>query len=335
MQILGLISLIFILPAVGFSIARLRTTMPHPSPSAFVGFKGPIGLAKSPQRIYFMNSVSIQLILVLGQFTLLQGFKTLRAMSLCVVDAFFTSASAVGLVSVLLMMQMSATAMIGIRAWLEQRIAKKESAGISPRNASPAFKHARTDTIATFGFDNKDALPAIGVATTRGSDFSRKTEDLKGSEDSAIGAPFNFRKEGSINEQNAPNNSNNNAKDNVAPFLSPEERDNYQDRGIYNPKTGGYIQATRNDDYYNTQAAYGERRPSSGVFDAQLSPIPRILHAGPKTSNVSTKDLWPPPMPESERFHSKARTHKTMSSRYSRPIDGNVPVRDSFMGYGI
>lgn len=308
--------------------------MPHPSPSAFVGIKGPIGLAKSPQRIYFLSSFSIQLSLILGQFAFLQGFKTLRTISLCIIDAFFSSDSSAGIVSILLVVQMSATALVGIRGWIEQHIAKNLSAGISPRTESSIFKSGRHDTMATFGFDKKDTPAAFSQAVRRRSNFSGKTEDLKGSEDSGIGAPFNFRKEGSIGEQGGVEDKD---RDAVGPFLSPEERDNYQERGIYNPKTGGYIQqqqAMTNGDYYNSLAAYGERRPSSGIFDPQLSPSPRIMATGPKTSNVSTKDLWPPPMPESERLYSKAKTANSVSSRYSRAIDGNVPVRDSFMGFG-
>ena len=60
-------------------------------PRAFVGLKGPIELAKSPQRIYFFSGLSMQLLLILGQIAFVQGFTTLRAVSLCVVDAFFTS----------------------------------------------------------------------------------------------------------------------------------------------------------------------------------------------------------------------------------------------------
>ncbi|XP_014554401.1 hypothetical protein COCVIDRAFT_39714 [Bipolaris victoriae FI3] len=333
--ILGLVCLIIILPTFGLGVARLRSTMPHPSPSAFVGLKGPIELLKSPQRIYFLSGFSIELILILGQFAFLQGFTTLRTISLCIVDAFFSSDSSAGIVSILLVVQVSATALVGIRGWVEQHIAKNVSAGNSPRTESSIFNPGRHDTMATFGFDKKDAPAAFNQAVRRRSNFSGRTEDLKGSEDSGIGEPFNFRKEGSIGEQGGVQVKD---RDAVGHFLSPEERDNYQERGIYNPKTGGYMQqqqqAITNGDYYNSLAAYGERRPSSGIFDPQLSPSPRIMATGPKMSNVSTKDLWPPPMPESERLYSKARAANSVSSRYSRPIDGNVPVRDSFMGFG-
>lgn len=274
----------------------------------------------------------MQLVLVLGQLTFLDGFGTLRAISLCVLDAFFHSDSSAQTVSVLLMVQMAATASVGIRSWLEQHIAKKEAGGTQPPKKPGLFNRGKTDTIATFGFDKKDAPPALDIASIRRSDFSRRTDELKGFEDNAISTPFNFRKEGSINEQEARDRD---TDSNVAPFLSAEERSNYQDRGIYNPKTGGYAPYRSYADFYNNQSTYGERRPSSGIFDAQLSPRPPIVPDGPKTTNVSINDLFPPPMPEYERMMMTQKTQKTVSSRYSRPIDGNVAVRDSYTGYGV
>ncbi|KAI4663055.1 uncharacterized protein J4E79_004368 [Alternaria viburni] len=228
--IMGLICLIFLFPAVGFSIVRLRTEIPHPSPAAFAGIKGPIAVAKTPQRIYLVSGISTQLLLGLGQFAFLQGFATLRAISLCVADAVLTSASVSGLVSIVLMIQISATALVGIRAWLEQHIAKEEAAGMTRTTTVGSSGLKRSDTMATFGFDRKDPLSVSRLITTKPKLTQRKTEELKGSEDSGIGTPFNFRKEGSINEAEAQDDN----------FLSPEERINYQERGIYNPKTGGY-----------------------------------------------------------------------------------------------
>lgn len=329
LQIIGLICLIFIFPAVGFTIVRLRTELPHPDPSTFAGIKGPIALAKTPQRIYLISGISTQLLLGLGQLTFLQGFSTLRAISLCVVDAVLTSTSVAGLVSFVLMVQISATALVGIRAWLEQHIAKKEAAGIKPTTTTTAFgSHGRSDTMVTFGFDRKDPPPALNFSSIKSKLSQRKTDELKGSEDTGISTPFNFRKEGSITEADTRED----------PFLSPEERLNYQERGIYNPKTGGYtypVQSMNNDDFYNMSATYGERRPSSGVFDPLRSPRPPIAaDNGPRMTGVTVQDLWPPPMPEASRMYMTSKTQTSVSSRYSRPIDGNVPVRDSFMGFG-
>ncbi|KAG9195272.1 hypothetical protein G6011_00392 [Alternaria panax] len=318
--IMGLVCLIFIFPAVGFTVVRLRTELPHPDPSTFAGVKGPVALAKTPQRIYLISGISTQLLLGLGQFTFLQGFATLRAVSLCVVDAVLTSTSVAGLIS--------ATALVGIRAWLEQHIAKKETLGIKPMMTAGFGRHGRSDTMATFGFDRKDPPPALNFSSKKSKLSQRKTDELKGSEDNGISTPFNFRKEGSIAEADTRED----------PFLSPEERLNYQERGIYNPKTGGYtypVQSMNNNDFYNMSATYGERRPSSGVFDSLQSPRPPIAaDNGPRMTGVTVQDLWPPPMPETSRMYMTSKTQTTVSSRYSRPIDGNVPVRDSFMGFG-
>jgi hypothetical protein len=325
---MGLICLIFIFPTVGFSFVRLRTKLAHPTSSAFAGLKGPIALAKTPQRIYLISGVSTQLLLGLGQLAFLQGFSTLRAISLCVADAVLTSTIVAGLVSFALMIQISATALVGIRAWLEQYIAKKEAAGVKPTTTSSLGGVKRSDTMATFGFDRKDPPSVLNLTSTKPKLTQRKTEELRGSEDDGISTPFNFKKEGSISEPDTREDA----------FLSPEERLNYQERGIYNPKTGGYtypVQSMNNDDYYNRSATYGERRPSSGVFDPLRSPRPPMAAAtGPRTTGVTVQDLWPPPMPEPSRMYMTTKTQKTVSSRYSRPIDGNVPVRDSFMGFG-
>jgi hypothetical protein len=226
------------------------------------------------------------------------------------------------------MVQISAMALVGIRAWLEQHIAKKEAAGIKPMTTTGFGSHGRSDTMATFGFDRKDPPPALNFSSNKSKLSQRKTDELKGSEDNGISTPFNFRKEGSMTGPDTRED----------PFLSPEERINYQERGIYNPKTGGYtypVQSMNNDDFYNMSATYGERRPSSGVFDPLRSPRPPIAaDIGPRTTGVTVQDLWPPPMPESSRMYMTSKTQTTVSSRYSRPIDGNVPVRDSFMGFG-
>ncbi|KAL1795620.1 hypothetical protein ACET3X_005844 [Alternaria dauci] len=326
--IMGLVCLIFIFPAVGFTVVRLRTELPHPDSSAFTGLKGPVALAKTPQRIYLISGISTQLLLGLGQFTFLQGFSTLRAISLCIVDAVLTSTSVAGLVSIVLTIQIGVTALVGIRAWLEQHIAKKEASGIKPVPVTGLGSHGRSDTMATFGFDRKDPPRALNFSSNKSKLSQRKMDELKGSEDDGISTPFNFRKEGSMAEADTRED----------PFLSPEERLNYQERGIYNPKTGGYTyqaQDMNDDDYYNMPATYGERRPSSGVFDPLRSPRPPIaVDNGPRMTGVTVQDLWPPPVPEESRMYMTSKTQMSVSSRYSRPIDGNVPVRDSFMGFG-
>lgn len=208
--------MILLFPAVAFSIMRLRTTVPHPSPAAFAGIKAPVALAKTPQRIYLISGILTQFVLGLGQFAFLQGFSTLRSISLCIVDAVLTSNAVAGLMSFVLMIQISATALIGIRAWLEQHIAKREAAA---ENVSTS----RKSSIQSFGLDRKDPPPPLTLSE-KPQLIQRKTEELRGFEDDEIGTPFNVRKEGSI----------------VSPIEPATERDDRDVRRTYNPKTGAY-----------------------------------------------------------------------------------------------
>ncbi|KAF1939792.1 hypothetical protein EJ02DRAFT_513567 [Clathrospora elynae] len=206
--IIGLFCLLLLFPATGFSIIRLRTTLPHPPSSAFAGIKGPIALGKTPQRIYLISGILIQLSLGLGQIVFLQGFATLRAISLCVVDAVLSSTVVAGVMSVVLVIQISATAFVGIRVWLEQHIAKNLATGISSLVIAEGGggDHARPDTMQTFGFETKDTPPppppppAPDRTNITPQLTFRKTEELQGFEDVAISTPFNVRKDGSLTE---------------------------------------------------------------------------------------------------------------------------------------
>lgn len=318
---------------MGFSIIRLRTTIPHPSPAAFAGFKAPVALAKTPQRIYLISGFLTQLVLALGQFAFIQGFATLRAISLCIVDAVLTSPAIAGVVSFVLMVQISATALVGIRAWLEQHIAKREAAGIERGIGTEFNEKFRKSSIQTFGFDRKDPPPPLDLSIKRKPVSKRKTHDLKGFEDGAISTPFNVRKEGSTISP-ATNAS-----------LSPETRDQAR---TYNPKTGGYEYDPEDNDsdtFYTftvglkstpkmnsattpaQSSDYVSARPSSDLFDPMRSPRPQIAK-GPKKEGVTTADLFPPPP---QRQQSRL-TSKSIGSSYSRPFDGRTPGRDSFLG---
>ncbi|KAF2034210.1 hypothetical protein EK21DRAFT_108249 [Setomelanomma holmii] len=259
--IFGLISFIFLFPAVASSIIRLRTSLPHPSSAAFAGIKGPIALARTPQKIYLISGMLTQLVLALGQFSFIQGFSTLRSISLCIIDAVLNSSSAANLVSILLMVQISATALVGVRAWLEQHIAKREAASNEPKNRKSSFQ--------TFGFDRKNAPPPLNLSfrTEKPNLVQRRTEELNGYEDDAISTPFNVRKEGEI----------------VSP-LSPRTvaRPSLDTPGRYDPNTGVYeYEMEGNNKFNNVPVAY--QSPSLGQMDA-----------GPKMQGVTTKDLFPP-----------------------------------------
>ncbi|KAI1539769.1 hypothetical protein PtrSN002B_008844 [Pyrenophora tritici-repentis] len=352
-SIIGLIAFIFLFPTVGFTIVRLRTDLPLPPPSSFSGYKGPLALAKTPQRIYLISGISTQLLLTLGQLVVLQGFSTLRSVSLCVIDAFFDSIAATTVVSIILMVQISATAIVGFRAWLEQHIAKSEAAGEKRSSFSSLRQHKRSDTMATFGFDRKEPPPKLDLTASRPRLPTWEANALKGEEQIGISTPFNILKDGSIHERDSR----------ASPFISAEEQQHYHERGIYTPKTGGYVPGntrangltppvpiipfaprsaglpTRSmlrpstltssaaatphaltfnpiptprtaglttsnpeDDIFTAPAPYAENRPSSDIFETARSPLlPRgpltPMHKGPKTTDVHTSDLWPPPVP--------------------------------------
>lgn len=326
-------------PTVGSSILRLRTHLPEPPPSAFVGLGGAIATAKSPQRIYMISGVTTELSLILAQFAFSQGFASLRAISLCAVDAVLSSATVAIIVSFVLMIRVGATALAIFRAWLETHIAGQGAAGIKPTtpildasnadDAGDAGSQERIETIATFGFDKKEVFDRKNSFDRKDSLFDVhplynkpklvqvRTHELKGSEDDGISTPFNFKKEGSFSEPNTRE---------INPFLSPEEQVSYQERGIFKPKTGGYTYPGQRASY-----GYGERRPSSDVLEPRSPQPPMVAETGTRMAGVTVQDLWPPPMPEPV---VTATTNQQYVRRYSKPTNGNVPVRDSFMGFG-
>ncbi|RMZ70059.1 kinase isozyme mitochondrial precursor [Pyrenophora seminiperda CCB06] len=414
-SIFGLVTLIFLFPTVVVTIIRLRTHLPHPSPSAFSGYKGPLALAKSPQRIYLISGVATQLLLSLGQLVVLQGFTTLRSVFLCVIDAFFDSITATTVVSIIVMVQISATAIIAFRAWLEQHIASREAKGETVTSSPVVGMHKRSDTMATFGFEKKGPPPALDLTATRPRLPTWEVNALRGEEQIGISTPFNIMKDGSIHELESK----------ASPFVSVEEQQHYQERGIYTPKTGGYVPVSTkarglippvpsipfpprsaglpssnilgatptftasagtptpraaefiasspapprtagltmsrdddnsdDDDYYLAHSPdYAENRPSSDVFDNARSPLlPNNsnnkndnndnndvppLPTEPKTANVSTADLWPPPkptMPSSPHPGNKVSNSLLSTSAYGGadyvfPNQTNVSTADLF-----
>lgn len=292
-KVIGLMTFILILPTVGFGFVRLRTTLPHPPPSTFAGIKAPIALAKTPSRMYLISGIFTQLLLALGQFAFIQGFSTLRSISLCAVDAVLTSPVIAGLMSVVLMIQISATALVGVRAWLEQHIAKREAAGTVRTTAKESDEAV---TRQSFTFDKKDMPLRPDLAPSRPAFFQRKTEDLKGVEDRGISSPFNFRKEGSFSSPSG------------VPQAVRDSASSSDNRRTYNPKTGGYDYVVDdNNEFFIVPLGYqgtpvtsthsdearkyhNPGRASSDVLGGQGS----SWENGKKKDAVSTRDLWPP-----------------------------------------
>ncbi|KAJ4983546.1 hypothetical protein SVAN01_10962 [Stagonosporopsis vannaccii] len=363
--IFGLVALLFVFPTVGFTIARLRSEALYPVPANFSGVKAPFALFKSPdQRIYIISGVLVQLLFALGQLTFINGFSALRSISLCLVDAILTSNAVAGLMGLLLMVQITATGMVGIRTWLEQHIAKREKAGIQPTTIIEAGGKVRKDSIATFGFGGTRSNAPAPLDLQRPSLVQRNTEELKGFADEKISTPFNVRKEGATESTDFDNPRSLTRQPSAGlrenPFLSPAEQRDLDER-VY-PKTAEYQYTSAIDDkidYYNVPVGYQPQRaelrsgrPSSDLLDPMISPLPPGLRAGvgrqpdfaepprgygspPKTEGVTTADLFPPPPTPPPINPQMQLTAKSVTSSYSRPFnEGRRPSSDVFKGYG-
>ncbi|KAH6629333.1 hypothetical protein C7974DRAFT_359048 [Boeremia exigua] len=358
--IFGLVALILVFPTVGLTIARLRSEALYPLSAAFVGLKAPFALLKSPdQKIYIISGIFVQLSFAVGQLTFINGFSTLRSISLCVVDAVLTSNTVAGLMGLLLMVQVTAAGMVGIRTWLEQHIAKRERAGVQRTTIIEAGGMTQKESTATFGFGGTRSKAPPPLNLERPAFTQRNTEDLQGFADGTISTPFNVRNEGVTESKDfenprqltrQPSGRNN-------PFLSPAEQRDLEER-VY-PKTAEYqyTYASAIDDatdYYNVPAGYQPRpevssgRPSSELIDPLRSPLPpglraaqngypdppRVYGSPPKTEGVTLADLFPPPPPPPMDAQMQL-TAKSVTSSYSRPFnEGRRPSSDAFRGYG-
>lgn len=289
-QILGLVIVIFILPTIIFTAIRLQTSIPHPSSSSFTSIKAFHALLKSPQRIYLISGKLIQILLVLGQVSSLQGFSTLRSITFCLTDAILSHTISAIVTSILLTLQIGAITLLVMRIWLERRMAftQREPTlpSVPPKHSEKSkckskhkHKHKPNDSqtsITTFGFETK-ARPLDLVAPNRPARPAtrdrpdmphRRTEDYKGKEDIQISSPYNVRKEGSE----------------VSPLV-PAAR-------WYNPKTAGYLEnQARKDGAANVlgNGAFGD--------DLRTKVVPGgrgVIGQGPKVEGVTVGDLWPP-----------------------------------------
>lgn len=269
---------------------------------------------------------------------------------------------------VLLMVQITATGMVGIRAWLEQHIAKREKAGVQRITVVEAGSTDRKHSIVTFGFGGtrSNAPPPLDLG--RAPLMQRNTGDLKGFADEKISTPFNVRVDGANstdfdNPRVLSRQPSTGLREN--PFLSPAEQRDLADR-VY-PQTAAYqyeyaSAIDDNNDYYKVPVGYqAERpeetsgRPSSDIIDPLRSPLPPGLREGdsqkqdvaastqayggprqdfggspPKTQGVTMADLFPPPPPPMEEQYKL--TSKSASSSYSRPFDGRRPSSDIIKG---
>ncbi|KAH7128592.1 hypothetical protein B0J11DRAFT_578782 [Dendryphion nanum] len=234
-SIFGLIAFLFLVPTTIFTILRLRCTEAVPS-AVFSGVKGIPTMYKSPARPILISATLVQITLQFGTIAWTTGFSELRSISLCVVDAILTAPTIVGALTLLLFLQIAANALVGLRGWIEQRIAKQERL-LSSGDEAGDMK--RSNTMATFGFDPaaRNFSPAPSDASsTRPVLAQRTTTELLGREDSTIGWPRDVRKVGE--EDSVP------MKRTTQDLFSPTEENSRQNmsgrRLTYNEKLGGY-----------------------------------------------------------------------------------------------
>jgi hypothetical protein len=263
-QIIGLITAILVLPAVFFSVIRLRTQIEYPPIAYFAGVKAPFSLFKTEKRVFILSGFLTQLLLSLGQILVVNGFVTLRSISLCVVDAVLSSDVVFALAGVLLMAQLGTTGMTAVRAWLEQHIAKRQAAGAE--NAV-ILEKGEKNSVVTSTIERKPI-----------SNSGPATANLKGFADSKIGAPFNFRKEDAESDFSPPYARNFSNEPNGNPFLSPQEQRDNENNRAYNPRKTGY-ESTYTSAIDDIVSQYDERdnykgRPSSELYPSYTATRP-------------------------------------------------------------
>lgn len=149
---------------------------------------------KGPHKIHVIANTLVQQVLAFGMIAFMQGWSDLRSMSLCIVDAFLTAPTLVGLLNILLMVQIGTNGLLLARFLLERRIVKYgggEHGKVELAGGDDQFNgRKRSDTMKTFGFDPKPDSPTL----------ERRTADLLGRQDSQIGYPTGARK---LGEQDA------------------------------------------------------------------------------------------------------------------------------------
>lgn len=233
-------------------------------------------------------------------------------------------------------------------------------------------KHRRNDTVATFGFDRKEPPPALDLTAAKPRLQTWEANALKGQEQVGISTPFNILKDGSIHERDSKS----------SPFVSAEEQQHYQERGIYTPKTGAYVPSNAKPDGLTPPAAlipfaprsagslsrdmskapnltspstatprtaglttsgsgnneyaspYAKNRPSSDIFESSRSALPPIVPTTPmtigqKTKEVHTSDLWLPPLPVADTTRTTViQEPRTMRSPgLMAPMESSVAIR--------
>jgi hypothetical protein len=323
------------------SVQRLNTSVPIPSPSAFLGFKQIPKLVNGPEKLHFISAVFMQILLQIGTFAWAAGFSELRAISLCIVDAVLTAPTVVGGLTVILFVQVGAMSIVGLRGWLEQRIAKKEkeeSEGVSGAMELGASgkEGKKSDTMKTFGFATHPGTEVqLKEVAQRPELRERNTGQLLGREDSQIGFPTNVQKIGEEDESRGVDYLDDN------PFINPTNTAAYQTqkRRTYNEKTGGYETAPNSE--FGDSRRITAYRPSSDIIVDNSNRYSVFTVESPYAYQYGEER---PPLPrksedrdleESQRYKSFSRlTKERQSEEISVGFPGGGESLDTGKEYG-
>lgn len=229
--------MILIPPTIVTNIRRLNTSIPLPS-TAF-SLRSVPKTFKSPLKIYLIPTILITLVTQLSSLTWVLGFTELRSISLCIVDAILTAPLTVAFVVAVLFLQVGAISLVGLRWWLERRLAHSSSSmAESKDNPEAGLKRA---SIRTFGFER----------SSRSVSIHRDTQQLTGREDSKIGWPSNVRRVGDEAEEDRERRMSD-------PFQDPENP--------FNPTNVAYDEKLGHEtDISGSEERYVAYRPSSEV----------------------------------------------------------------------
>lgn len=338
-QVLGLVTFILLTPMIVTSIQRMNTSVPVSPSSAFLGIKQIPKLFKGPEKVHFVSAIFVQILLQLGTVSWVTGFSELRAISLCIVDAILTAPTIVGGLTGILFLQIGAMSIVGLRGWLEQRIAKKEKeaseGGLGAIKLEANKKEGKkSDTMKTFGFDAHPGTEIhINEIPQRPELRERNTSQLLGREDSKIGFPTNFRRIGEGDGSTEVDYPDRNL------FIDPTPYDS-QNQRTYNHKIGGY--ETSPDSKVRHSEMITAYRPSSDIIvddenlDRQYSAF-----AAERSPNPFQYPEAKPQLPRKSEDRDPVQVQRYRS--FSRPTQGRqseevrvvYPGSEERMKYGM
>lgn len=273
--------LILSVPAFIVTIIRLRTEIPHPLPSAFVGIQG-FKLIKTNQRIYLISSLLLQTLLSLSQLQALNGFQDLRAVSICVVDAVLTAPLVSAIIATLLMVQLTAMGLVGTRQWLEQHIAKREIAAEKVRQETDGNEKSSFASVETV-INRRSAPAPLDLNNLRTPLLQPpQTTPRRSSRRFSFKSPLSIRKENPFVDENQIRSERSRGGDN-GPYSSISPRNEGQQSG-QRSRLYPSDSLKPSEDYYNASMPYTSTLPNYGATSTTNSSNARMRLEGTRAS---------------------------------------------------